>query len=156
MRDADLKALHAELKRVLHDSIQGHPLQARPASGNDSGPRRAGAREGPGLASRRDAPNPNQRRGPASPRDGRRDHRQGVGRCGKARVMTPKPGWTTSEWWLTVVFVAAMVVAGIGALGLAPDHWLVKIGAFVSAALAVAGYQASRARAKSPWRGGNR
>jgi len=69
--------------------------------------------------------------------------------------MNPKPGWTISEGWLTVVFVGAMVVAGIDALGLEPDHWLVEVGAFVAAALAVAGYQTSRSRVKSPWKGKN-
>ena len=63
--------------------------------------------------------------------------------------MNPKPGWTTSEWWLTLVFVGTMSVAALGALDLGPAHWLSKVGASLAAALVVAGYQLSRARVKS-------
>jgi len=63
--------------------------------------------------------------------------------------MSPKPGWTTSEWWLTLVFVGAMSVAAIGALDLGSAYCLSKVGASLAAALVVAGYQLSRARVKS-------
>jgi hypothetical protein len=58
--------------------------------------------------------------------------------------MNTKPGWTTSEWWLTAILTRALAVAGIGALELQPDHRLVKVGALAGAALTVAGHQNSR------------
>ena len=59
-----------------------------------------------------------------------------------------KPGWLTSEAWITVVVVLWALVAGINALGLAEDHPVVKAAAFVAAALASLGYGISRALVK--------
>lgn len=47
---------------------------------------------------------------------------------------TPKPGWLTSEAWITVVVVLGALVAGVGALGLQANHPAVRAAAFVTAA----------------------
>lgn len=59
-----------------------------------------------------------------------------------------KPGWMTSEAWITVVVVLGALVAGVGALGLSAEHPAVRAAAFVTAALAALGYGVSRALVK--------
>ena len=56
-----------------------------------------------------------------------------------------KPGWTTSEAWGTVVFVLAMVVAGLQA---SDADWALKLASIIAAGLSAAGYAISRGLAK--------
>ena len=57
-----------------------------------------------------------------------------------------RPGWTTTEWWATVTFVLAMVVAGLQA---SDADWALKLASIIAAALSAAGYAISRGLAKS-------
>lgn len=60
---------------------------------------------------------------------------------------TPKPGWQTTEYWLTL---AAVVVGLLTASGAIPtDSTLGKGVALVAAALAAAGYSWSRGNVKA-------
>jgi len=56
-----------------------------------------------------------------------------------------KPGWTTSEAWITVTFVLAMVVAGLQA---AEADWALRLASIIAAAMSAAGYAISRGLAK--------
>jgi hypothetical protein len=63
-------------------------------------------------------------------------------------IATPKPGYKTSEFWMTL---ASQLVAAFLAAGIVPDtHVAVKVAAFVAAALSSLGYTVARASAKKP------
>ena len=58
-----------------------------------------------------------------------------------------KPGYKTSEFWLSL---AAVLVSAFLAAGVLPvDHWAVKAAGLIAAALAAAGYGSSRAQLKA-------
>ncbi len=57
-----------------------------------------------------------------------------------------KPGYKTTEYWLSVVVVVLGLLASSGLFG--PDHWAAKAIALVTSALAAMGYTASRAKVK--------
>jgi len=62
------------------------------------------------------------------------------------KVVPVKPGWKTSEFWLTV---AAMLVGLFVASGILPtEHLAMKICGFALAALTSLGYTVSRAGVK--------
>lgn len=56
-----------------------------------------------------------------------------------------KPGWTTTEWWGTIVFVLTMVVAALQA---SDADWALKLASIIAAGLSAAGYAISRGLAK--------
>ena len=57
-----------------------------------------------------------------------------------------KPGWRTTEFWLTL---AAVLISAVQASDLcAPDSVWAKVATFALAVLATLGYQASRGIAK--------
>ena len=63
--------------------------------------------------------------------------------------MELKPGWKTTEFWLTAVAWIIGLLLASGALdGLAETHWAVKVVGIIGAALATLGYEASRAKVK--------
>ena len=57
-----------------------------------------------------------------------------------------KPGYKTTEFWLSAVATLAGLVMGSG---LADDHIAMKVAGFALSALLVFGYNAARAKAKS-------
>jgi hypothetical protein len=62
--------------------------------------------------------------------------------------MTEKPGWKTSEFWLTMAatLVGIFVLSGV----LPTDHIVMKVAALAMQALAAVGYSYSRGLAKQP------
>ena len=61
--------------------------------------------------------------------------------------METKPGYKTTEFWLSMV---AVLVGLFLASGAVPDtHWAVKIAGIVASALAALGYSAARAHLKA-------
>lgn len=60
-----------------------------------------------------------------------------------------KPGWRTTEFWLSVVAVLLGVLVTSGVLeSLGTEHWAVKLVALAISALAAIGYSHSRAVVK--------
>ena len=60
-----------------------------------------------------------------------------------------KPGWKTSEFWLTklaMVLGAAMVIAPLFLPG---DHWAIQVAGAILAALSSHGYSSSRGKVKA-------
>ena len=57
-----------------------------------------------------------------------------------------KPGWTTSEIWITITFILTMVVAALQA---SDADWAIKLASMIAAGLSAAGYAISRGMAKS-------
>jgi hypothetical protein len=56
-----------------------------------------------------------------------------------------KPGWKTSEFWLSLAAIVIGAVMASGVLdSLAGDHWLVKVVGIVASILGALGYTASR------------
>ena len=63
--------------------------------------------------------------------------------------MKVKPGWKTTEFWLSVVAMLLGVLVSSGVLTpLGTKHWAVKLVALLISALAAMGYGASRAAVK--------
>ena len=58
-----------------------------------------------------------------------------------------RPGYKTTEFWLTALFTLATMVVASGAL--AETHVAVKIAAFIAGALTSLGYGASRGFVKA-------
>ena len=56
-----------------------------------------------------------------------------------------KPGWTTTEFWKSAVFIAVMVIAALQA---SEADWALKAAAILGAAISAAGYGISRGLAK--------
>ena len=60
-----------------------------------------------------------------------------------------KPGYKTTEFWLSAVAVVVSLLIASGLLeSLAETHWVVKAVSLVAAALAALGYDSSRAKVK--------
>ena len=57
-----------------------------------------------------------------------------------------KPGWKTSEFWLTL---AAQALAAVAASGMPSDSKVVQIAGLGLSALTMLGYQSSRAKVKT-------
>jgi hypothetical protein len=58
----------------------------------------------------------------------------------------PKPGYKTSEFWLTAV---AMIVALLLASGALTNELMLQVAGIIASALAALGYDYSRGKAKS-------
>lgn len=63
--------------------------------------------------------------------------------------MQERPGWKTSEFWLSVAAFAVSTLAASGAFG---DGWVIKGLGVIGDVLAALGYQHSRTKVKQ-WRG---
>lgn len=61
--------------------------------------------------------------------------------------MGPKPGFKTSEFWLTLAAVAVGAFLASGALP--SEHWAIKLAGVAASALAAAGYSWSRGKVKA-------
>ncbi|MEM6394580.1 MAG: hypothetical protein AAF797_17575 [Planctomycetota bacterium] len=59
----------------------------------------------------------------------------------------PKPGFKTTEFWLSIVVVFVSLLGGSGAIG--PDSELFQAISTIAAAFATAGYGYSRAKVKA-------
>ncbi len=57
----------------------------------------------------------------------------------------PKSGWKTTEFWLSLVAIAAGLVP---TLGVQEGHWAVKVAAVVAFILAALGYTYARSKVK--------
>ena len=61
-----------------------------------------------------------------------------------------KPGYKTTEFWMSAVVAVMGLVTTSGAMdGLGADHWAVKAAGMVAAVLAALGYTAARAKTKA-------
>jgi len=64
-------------------------------------------------------------------------------------MMTSKPGWKTTEFWISFIVTIVGLVTASGILeGAEPDSWPVKAVGLVTAVLASLGYTASRTNVK--------
>ena len=64
--------------------------------------------------------------------------------------MEAKPGFKTSEFWLTALAViVGLLIASDVLVPLGENHWAVKLVGLVSAALASMGYTAARGKVKA-------
>ena len=68
---------------------------------------------------------------------------------------TPKPGYKTTEFWLSLVATLMGILLASGAMDTVPeDSWIARIVGGVVALLASLGYSASRAKVKGGEGGG--
>jgi hypothetical protein len=66
--------------------------------------------------------------------------------------MEPKPGYNTTEFYLSLIVV---VLGAVTTAGLFPEtHWVVRVAGMVLAALASIGYTAARAKVKAAQKDG--